>query len=91
MAKQQDVLHSEPGTSGVQHVANEVPNAELQNQAQNWLIHGRSPLEEVRHQWDLCFEKRKQDILQEKDLTTIFKLYPIIQDPKGGVLVILKI
>nr|XP_029717964.1 uncharacterized protein LOC115260800 [Aedes albopictus] len=87
IAKQQGALHSEPGTSGAQHVANEIPNAELQSQAQNWLVHGRSPLEEVRHQWDLCFEKRKQDIKQEKDLTTIFKLYPIIQDPKGGVLI----
>nr|XP_029708403.1 uncharacterized protein LOC115254856 [Aedes albopictus] len=84
---QPDALHNVPGTSSIQSTTNEVPDVEAQAQAQNWLIHGRSPIEEVRRQWDLCFEKRKQDFQKEKDLSTIFQMYPIIQDPKGGVLI----
>lgn len=83
-----DASHCTPGTSGTQLIHNDIPNAELQAEAYNWLVHGRSPIEKVRKQWDMCFEIRKNIILQEKELTAIFKAYSIIQDPKGGVLVL---
>lgn len=66
-------------------------NEESQIQAQQWLVHGRSPIEFVQKQWNKCFNRRQQQIQNEKDLSAIFLLYPIIQDPKGGILVIIEI
>lgn len=55
--------------------------------ARTWLVHGRSPIEMVRSKWEACFELRREDIANAKDLPELFQLYPIFRNPKSDALV----
>lgn len=55
--------------------------------ARSWLVYGRSPIEMVRTNWEACYDLRRDDITNAKDLSELFQLYPIFKDPKSTYLV----